>query len=219
MEEVILELNLALRDDPESGETCRRLAEIYLDQGQPLKAAHVWGALLKRRPQDPQPYQELGRALEEAGEFVKARQVYQAGLERTGASLFQDHLKFLEEPREPPAEPPPAAPLLPQAHHLVAFLGLFAGREGVYARQWVSPTGESGYTPIQEPWTPKVAENHILATSPRGSIPCGWTAVPGRRDPGPHRPHGGLPPVPEPPPGLCQAPPPAPGNPGPPSAL
>ena len=67
VEEVILELNLAIRDDPERLETYRRLAEIYLDQGQPLKAAQVWGALVKRRPQEPQAYGELGRALEEAG--------------------------------------------------------------------------------------------------------------------------------------------------------
>ena len=174
MEEVILELNLALRDDPERQETYRRLAEIYLDQGQPLKAAHVWGALLKRRPQDPRAYQELGRALEEAGDFARAQQVYQTGLERTGAAQLRDHLqhlKFLEEPAEPPAEPPPAEQLLPQAHHLVAFLALFGGREGVYARQWVSPTGESGYTPIQEPLTPKVAENHILGNLTVGVYP------------------------------------------------
>ncbi len=42
MDEVILELNLALRDDPQQQETYTRLAEVYLDQGQPLQAAHVW---------------------------------------------------------------------------------------------------------------------------------------------------------------------------------
>jgi hypothetical protein len=54
---------------------------------------------------------------------------------------------------------------------LVTFLSLFSGREGVYARQWVSPTGESGYTPIQEPLTPKVAENHILGNHSVGVYP------------------------------------------------
>lgn len=117
---------------------------------------------------------ELGRALEEAGEFAKARQVYQAGLERTDAAQFQDHLqhlKFLEEPGEPPAEVPAAEQLQPQPHHLVTFLSLFSGREGVHARQWVSPTRESGYTPIQEPLTPKVAENHILGNHTVGVYP------------------------------------------------
>lgn len=41
MEEVILELLWAIRDDPDGQEAYRRLAEIYLDQGQPLNAARV----------------------------------------------------------------------------------------------------------------------------------------------------------------------------------
>jgi hypothetical protein len=174
VEEVILELNLAIRDDPERLETYRRLAEIHLDQGQPLKAAQVWGALVKRRPREPQAYVELGRALEEAGEFVKASQVYQIGPGKTGNPQFAascKHLGFLEEPGEPREASPTGKQLLPQAHHLVAFLGLFGGREGVYARQWVSPTGESGYTPIQEPLTPKVVENHILGNHTVGVYP------------------------------------------------
>ena len=174
VEEVILELNLAIRDDPERLETYRRLAEIYLDQGQPLKAAHVWGALVKRRPREPQAYVELGRALEEAGEFVKARQVYEVGLGKTGSEQFKDlldHLRFLIEPSEGESTPEESEHLLPQPHHLVTFLGLFSGREGVHARQWVSPTGESGYTPVQEPLTPKVVENHILGNHTVGVYP------------------------------------------------
>lgn len=61
--------------------------------------------------------------------------------------------------------------MLPQPHHLVTFLSLFGGREGVYARQWVSPTGESGYTPVEEPLTPKVAENHLLGNFTAGVYP------------------------------------------------
>ncbi|MCL6622952.1 MAG: tetratricopeptide repeat protein [Syntrophobacterales bacterium] len=174
VEEVILELNLAIRDDPERLENYRRLAEIYLDQGQPLKAAHVWGSLVKQRPQEPQAYVELARALEEAGEFAKAKSVYQTGREKTGAPVFEGllaHLGFLEEPAEPSPLPPDAGQILPQPHHLVVYVSLFSGREGVYARQWVSPTGESGYTPVQEPLTPKVAENHILGNYTIGVYP------------------------------------------------
>jgi hypothetical protein len=174
VEEVILELHLACRDDPDNLEIFARLGEIYLDQGKPLQAAHLWASVLKRRPREPRSYQELGRALEEAGEFAKARQVYQAGWEQTGATPFQDHLKhltFLKESGEPATEPPPGEQLAPQPHHLVTFLGLFSGREGVFARQWASPTGESGYTPIQEPLTPKVAENHILGNFTVGVYP------------------------------------------------
>jgi hypothetical protein len=174
VEEVVLELNLAIRDEPERQETYARLGEIYLDQGKPLQAAHLWGQLVKRKPQAARAYRELGRALEEAQEFDKARQVYQLALEKTGEPHFQTllkHLGFLEDTPEAPETPPAAEQLLPQPHHLVTFLGLFGGREGVYARQWVSPTGESGYTPIQEPLTPKVAENHILGNHSVGVYP------------------------------------------------
>jgi len=89
------------------------LAEIYLDAGRPLKAAQVWGSLLKRRPQDPRPYQELGRALEEAGDYARARQVYLAGRERTAAAYFGCFPHLLRVPdmpfparsRRPPKDP------------------------------------------------------------------------------------------------------------------
>ncbi|MBW1953415.1 MAG: hypothetical protein JRI66_10085 [Deltaproteobacteria bacterium] len=63
--------------------------------------------------------------LEEAGDYARARQVYLAGRERTGDASFEDclkHLQFLEAPQEPPAEPAPGDQLLPQPHHLVAYL-------------------------------------------------------------------------------------------------
>ncbi len=174
LEEVILELNLALRDAPERLELYDRLGELYLDQGQPLRAAHLWADLAKRRPGEPRAYQELGRALEEAGDYDKALEAYRTGREQTGDPRFDPLLKnldFLQGPAAPPEPPPGTAQLLPQPHHLVTFLNLFAAREGVYARQWVSPTGESGYTPVHEPLTPKVAENHLLGNCTIGVYP------------------------------------------------
>ncbi|HQU46648.1 MAG TPA: CRISPR-associated primase-polymerase type A1 [Pirellulales bacterium] len=38
---------------------------------------------------------------------------------------------------------------------------LFAGQEGVYARQWAKPGGETGYSPIHEPLTPAVLRQHF----------------------------------------------------------
>jgi tetratricopeptide (TPR) repeat protein len=173
-EEAALELHLALRDAPERLELYDRLGELYLDQGQPLKAAHMWNDLVKRRPGEARPYQELGRALEEAGAYDKALEAYQAGRDKTGDPQFDlllQNLAFLKEPAPPPEAPAGTAQLLPQPHHLVTFLNLFAAREGVFARQWVSPTGESGYTPVHEPMTPKVAENHILGNYTIGVYP------------------------------------------------
>lgn len=174
VDEVVLELNLAIRDDPERSDVYARLSEVYLDQGQPLKASRLWSSCIKKDPANADYYEELGKALEEAKEFEKAREAYQRGLDNTNDGRFSSLLKNLnfmeapEGPQEPPSQPDQ---LLPETRHLVTFTSLFAGREGVYARQWVSPTGEYGYTPVEEPLTPKIAENHILGNFTIGTYP------------------------------------------------
>jgi hypothetical protein len=174
-EEVILELNLALRDDPERVETYQRLAEVYLDHGQPHRSAKLWEQLVRKLPDQPRYYEELAAALKEARQFQKARDVYQQGLEKTGDDRFKGFLRelnFLNEAQlEAPRDKDTTEVIVPQQHNLVTFTTLFSSREGVYARQWVSPTGESGYTPVQEPLTLKVAENHILANFTIGAYP------------------------------------------------
>lgn len=52
VDEVVQELNLAIRDDPEDKGTYNRLAEIYLDQGRLDRAAHTWGALAQKFPRE-----------------------------------------------------------------------------------------------------------------------------------------------------------------------
>lgn len=44
MDEVILELNLAIRDDPERLDVYPRLGEVFLDQGQPQRAVRVYSS-------------------------------------------------------------------------------------------------------------------------------------------------------------------------------
>jgi len=179
IDDLIMELNLAVRDDPENRDAQIRLTEIYLDQGQPARAARIWEALARRFPAEPDLYREWGAALEGAGEFEKARAAYAEGLETTGDATLKSLLRNLDFLAETAAEhgngregaPAAPSPLLPQPHHLVAFLTLFGGREGVYARQWTSPTGETGYTPVEEPLTPKVAEHHLLGNFTVGVYP------------------------------------------------
>ncbi len=175
VDDVILELNLAIRDDPNRLEIYPRLAEIFMDQGQAHRAAKVYSALIEREPQEPKHYEGLAQALKEAKEFDKAREVYRTALEKTGDSRFNALIRdlgFLDAVEERPETESQSVQILePQQHHLVTFVTLFSGREGVYARQWVSPTGESGYTPIQEPLTLKVAENHIIGNYTIGVYP------------------------------------------------
>jgi len=173
-DQVVLELNLALREDPGDTQTLERLAEVYLDQNQAHKAAHCWSRMLQADPGKPKPYRKLGEILEESGEFEKALKVYEKGLERTGDATFNGLIRalgFLRGEKEPPESAEEFGVLAPESHHLITFLSLFAGREGVYARQWVSPTGESGYTPVHEPFTVKTAEQHITGSLTAGVYP------------------------------------------------
>lgn len=174
MDDLILELNLAIRDNPERLDVYRRLGEVFLDQGQPHRAVRVYSALTEREPSVAAHYIGLGEALKEAKDFDKAREVYKQALDKTGDTRFKGLMRdlgFLNGTPEPEEAPVEIEKLVPMPHQLVTFIGLFAGREGVHARQWVSPTGESGYNPVEEPFAPKVAENHILGNYTVGIYP------------------------------------------------
>ena len=174
IDEVLKELHLALRDNPEDAALYPRLADLYQDLGRPDRAAQVWAARVKHAPQDAGAYRRWSDLLQEAGEPERARQVLEQGLAATQDASLQTLLRELQSrDQEPVPEDSLEAggQLLPARQHLVAFIALFAGREGVYARQWVSATGETGYTPVQEPLTLKVAENHILGNYTIGVYP------------------------------------------------
>ncbi|MDQ7785806.1 MAG: CRISPR-associated primase-polymerase type A1 [Desulfomonilaceae bacterium] len=174
MDELILELNLSIRDDPDRLETYPRLAEVFLDQGLPQRAAKVYAALIEREPEKPEHYQGLGEALKDAREFEKAKEAYENGLERTGDERFKSLIRdlgFLDRSHDASEMDADVVRLEPGTHHLVTFTALFAGREGVHARQWVSPTGKSGYNPVEEPFSPQVAQNHILGNYTVGVYP------------------------------------------------
>lgn len=175
MDDLLGELNMAVRDGPNRAEIYERLAEAYLDHGQPHRAARVWAELVNRKPDETRYHEELGAAYREAGEFEKARKVYANAFERTRDSRFKGFIRDLDflggtegETSQSPTIP---AGIVPQRHHLITFTTLFSSREGVYARQWISPTGESGYTPVQEPLTLQVAENHLLGNYTVGVYP------------------------------------------------
>lgn len=170
----IVELNLAIRDDPENEIPYRRLSEIHLDQGNPAKAARCFSALIARKPSEPIHYRELGRIQEDSGEYEKARETYQTALEKTRDESFRALIRSLDFLKQ--AEPESVTieevdQIVPAQHHLVTFTTLFAGRKGVYARQWARPTGETGYTPVHEAFTLKIAENHILGNMTVGVYP------------------------------------------------
>lgn len=176
IEQAALELNLAIRDAPERAQTYQKLSEIYLDMGQASKAAKTLGRLVERYPDKPEFYEQLAAAFKEARQFDAALQVYQNAFKTTNDNRFKTYIRdmsFIDsgEENETVEQPSQTASIIPQKNNLITFCSLFSGREGVYARQWLSPTGESGYTPIQEPLNIKVAENHIIGNFTVGAYP------------------------------------------------
>jgi predicted Zn-dependent protease len=67
---------------PESVELHAIRAEIAANQNRPLQAAEEWRAALKLAPGDPRLEQELAIALHAAGDYNKARQVFESLLKR-----------------------------------------------------------------------------------------------------------------------------------------
>jgi len=68
--------------------------------------------------------------------------------------------------RHPPVEP--TSPGVPTDAECLALVSAFAGREGVYARQWASPTGKAGYAPVHSPFTVDVARRHLMGAETVG---------------------------------------------------
>lgn len=190
----VTEYNLALRDAPDQPEVLLRLARLRTDQGELERAARAYRRLLDLVPTDARAALELGGVLEDLGRSGEAQQLYaesfaraqdprlqQAGrrLARSSSAAASEGAagqaawaSLVEAPDAATAGGPrPADELHPSDADLITFSSVFAGREGVYARQWASPTGKHGYTPVREPFTPSVARNHLLGAYTVGIYP------------------------------------------------
>ncbi len=148
-----------------------KLKEVYLDEGFAEKALNCLNALIKINPANGQYFRQKGLILEEIEDFNKAREVYIQGYEATGDKRFLPYIKDVEtscdgEEKEILNE---EREFFPYTNgDAFKILNLFEGREGVYARQWTSQTGDTGYSPINEALTPNVVLQHL-----NGSITIG----------------------------------------------
>lgn len=118
------------------------------------------------------------RLAEEIGCLDIARAELRTGLEEApGDADLRAELEALLEELGDAGEPPPDTPadplLQPADADLVRFVHLFAGREGVHARQWYdTEAGRGGYSPIHAPLTPALARAHLT-----GSVTLGTYVV------------------------------------------
>lgn len=162
------EFQLALRDDPDDPLAAGHLAQHYRERGDTSRALGLLDRLLQAAPANPQWLTAYVEILVEEGGGPLAGPVIQRAVEHGLPDSAAQQLRRLAGRRSPAAASVPAAAepaeLLPTDADCVRFHSLFAGREGVYARQWVRPSGEGGYSPVHEPLTPAVIRNHLLGT-------------------------------------------------------
>ncbi|MBI2374963.1 MAG: tetratricopeptide repeat protein [Deltaproteobacteria bacterium] len=176
LDRAVLEYNLSLKAEPDQPAVLWRLAHLRLDQGQTDRAVRCLRRLLEAVPTHEEARELLARTLADSGAVPSA--VLTAN--EAGTPRFSELARELANRRaraEPSEEPASAAtaPRVPTEADVLTFVMAFSAREGVYARQWASPTGKAGYTPIHQPFTPQVARHHLL-----GDYTVGLYAV--RRD-------------------------------------
>ena|GEM_PF-835522 len=192
IELAVRECGLALRDAPTLEAALRCSLRLSLEQGNLPHAERDARLLLQTYPQDVPLRLELGRILEISGRFNEALEVYQSTSQGRESPQIQEAkrraARYAQRGRSRPAvddpifhdasdsdqasaqshDPEPPAPTEADA---ISFAHLFSGREGVYARQWYSDTGKSGYTPVHQPFTPLVARSHLLGNYTVGIYP------------------------------------------------
>lgn len=169
------------------------LARLYHDSGDSSQAIMLYEQLLKLQPHHVEAALEVGALKESAGLVEEAIRIYhqaagdgqQPQLEaaaRAARSLMNSSQEFSAsacsaqdcQMLEVAAEIQVAHSLTticPTDADAVLFADLFAGREGVYARQWHREGQRAGYTPVHEPFTPTVAYKHLLGTYTVGIYP------------------------------------------------
>lgn len=140
LDRAVLEYNHALRDEPSSIEALRRLAQLRADMGQTARAVRCLEKLLELVPDDPEAVTDLRWLKESEG---SAEPLVVPWDEEESIRSADVPLTFYEA-------------------DAIQLTTRFAGREGVYARQWTSPSERTGYTPVHEPFTPAVARKHLL---------------------------------------------------------
>ncbi|HXH07484.1 MAG TPA: CRISPR-associated primase-polymerase type A1 [Vicinamibacterales bacterium] len=173
-----VEYQLALRDDENDAHALARLAELCEERGELERALEYARRLVALRPSEEAPLALLMRLLAASEAFGEARAALEearaAGAATTLIERLERELRAAEQASRDEGEGDAETVEeghLPSDADVVRFAHLFAGREDVYARQWWGERGEGGYSPVREPFTPRVARNHLLGNITVGVYP------------------------------------------------
>lgn len=166
------EWQLVLRFQPRDKEAIRHLANLHLEKGENGKAADLLESLLDQPPLLETDLLALAGILQDEDDAQRLAGVL-ARAERLG--LLINPARLPGRHPDPGAGEGPKPRILGEFHFTDAdcsrLCALFSGREDFHARQWVGDGGATGYTPVQEPFSPRVARNHLAGTCTVGIYP------------------------------------------------
>lgn len=158
------EYQLALRDDPGDLAAMARLTVLHEERGELDRALRYAELRLHGASGD-------GEALEKVLDLLIATEAFGAASDLLARSRGQADARLVEALERrvesarrgaPEGGEESTAPSEPTEADAIRFAHLFAGRENLYARQWWNADGRGGYAPVHEPFTPRVALNHLL---------------------------------------------------------
>jgi Tfp pilus assembly protein PilF len=153
------EYSLALRIDSNHKESAYSLGLLYFREGDLEKAIKYLQRTLEIDSEFAEAYYLLGTALESRGLSGVAKKAFARAKELN--SSFELPNIFPNKPEPEPTKPH-------SNDDLTLFIRLFSGREGVHARQWMSPDGKAGYAPVSQPLLEKYVESHLAGNDTLG---------------------------------------------------
>jgi len=163
------EYQLALRDSPNDTASMRALASLLLEEGKAGQARELLVRLLGLEPSCGMSLRLLAPVLLEEGQRPFLAEL--VGKARA-AGLADAVARSVLPPDASPRRGQPADDAIPAFGdaECARFHHLFSGREDTHARQW-HHDGNTGYSPVQEPFTPAVARRHFTGACTVGIYP------------------------------------------------
>jgi len=154
----------SIKKMPDHKESVFQLGLSYFKEGNTEKAIRFFQKAVHLSPESPEVHMALGVSLEKWGLRGAAHKAFNQ------AKALDPSLKIIHSaPRKTTSEEVEQTFTTPFSEEdLNLFLRLFAGREGVYARQWVDGTGRSGYYPVNKHLSRNDVLEHLEGKSTLG---------------------------------------------------
>ena len=153
---------------PENGVVLYRLGLLCLERGERDRAVGLLQRTLRVSPDQAAAAFELAQCYAEDELWGLAADAYERGLacdpdNEEARTALQVVLARMRELAQMPGSEVPSGEGAAKRMRV-----LFAGREGVHARQWIDEEGRVGYSPVHEPLA-----DHLLALHLQGSATLG----------------------------------------------